>query len=224
VAGVMRKSWAVEQCLEYFGLTREDAHFIASRAGQQHLAALHMSDPAAFYEHPLQILRQEVWHQISYSTFFEQYGFWHAVSSTGVILDFGCGTAETARLPWIMHGHGYIGVDASQAVRDYTRHKYRGKEFIIFESLDRVTRHAVQFDGLVCTDCFEHVVDPIALTETLWEYLRPGGHALFRFSDAFPHPGHLQESIVQIPEWYRWICEHSEVIEIGTFLWTQKHS
>jgi len=221
VAGVMRKSWAVEQCLDYFRLSREDAQFIASREGAQHLAALYDADPATFYDHPLQILRQEVWHQVSYASFFEQYGFWRAIPHHGTILDFGCGTAETARLPWITIDREYCGVETSQTVQAYDRYKYRDyQRFYTVSTLD----DAPLADGLICTDCFEHVPDPIGLTAQLWEYLRPGGHALLRFSDAYPHPGHLQESIAQIPDWFQWITGHGVIVELGTFLWIQKHS
>jgi SAM-dependent methyltransferase len=209
--------WAVERCKAFFGLTDEDARRLHGDAGL--LVIRHLWDtlaPAAFYAHPWVILRQEIWHAAQDHRRYQHAGFWPALQG-GVLLDVGCGTAELARLPWILRDQAYIGVEPSPACRAYLVDKYAGARVDIRPALP-----AGPVDGLLCVDVLEHVPDPLTLMAAMWQRLRLGGHALLRFDDAYPHPGHLEEAIAQIPAWWEWLRAHGELVELETFLWVKK--
>ena len=218
------RDWAIEQCLAFFSLTQGDMEFIRSAHGVEWLMERYAANPATFYEEPLSILRQEIYHA-QYSGAYHHPGFWLTVPPGGVVLDYGCGTAEVPRCPWILRGGEYVGVETSSACLRYLRQKYRQGNVLFLngpEALCPDTGDGLLCDGLLCLDVLEHVSEPLALTAMLWDTLKVRGHALWRFSDAYPHPGHLRESIVQIPAWFEWLSKRSTIIEMDTFLWTMK--
>ena len=198
----MTKTWAIEQCIQFFGLSTQDASLAYGQAGRDYLLKLWQQFPDTFYENPLSILRQEWFH--TFSGLYRHEGFWAALPIYGTVLDYGCGTAELARFPWIVQHRQITLVEESQACRSYLAQKYPWQSYphVRVYAPSGSWHQRPRFDGLVCTDVFEHVPDPLTLQETLWSALRPGGYALLKFENAYPHAGHLQESIAQLPAWW----------------------
>ena len=205
--------WALTFCRDHFGLTKEQMVQIGTDEGLWKLQYLWEREHNGLYESPLYLLRQEWYHMVEgeREAFPE---FWEALDERSVVLDFGCGTAEYARLPWIDHGRDIILVDISEVVIGYLRAKlpsYGEAKLCCPESF--WSNHKVEsIDALLCLDVLEHLVDPIGMTETLCRYLKPGGNALFAFSEKWPHPGHLIESIHRSDEWIEWMKAHMEYV------------
>lgn len=224
MAGYMTRYWAVDQCKAFFGLSDDQERLVAGARGLAVMGELYDTvGPDAFYDHPLQILRQEYYHAQQDHLNYQHPGFWQAITPGGVVLDVGCGTAELGRLPWILPGHSYVGVESSKQVRQYVREKYRmASGFVVYPTLGAARRDYPVADALVCTDFFEHITQPVHALAAMWELLKPGGVALMRFDDSLPHPGHLPEAVVQIPEWWAWLQAHAEIVELETYLWLEK--
>lgn len=214
------RRWAIDQCLAYFGLNDTNFASIGGARGREFLMALWEKDPAVFYEHPLQILRQEWFHGANAE--YPCPGFWIALAPTAVVLDYGCGTAEVARLPWICRGGAIDCYETSHLCRGYLHTKYR--DYPQVRILNPQAPLDTTYDALICTDVLEHLPDPLDTTKRLWALLKPGGHALLHFEIMFPHPGHLYKSILHYAEWKAWINAEAEIIEQERYLWVRKPS
>ncbi len=216
----MTRGWAIRQCLAHFGLMDEHVELIAGPEGRTRLLHFWQEQPGTYYEHPLPLLRQEWYHAANAG--YVHGGFWAALPPGGLVLDYGCGTAEVARLPWIARGGAIILVEASVACLDYLKAKYAGYPSVQIRSGVGAWERLGPFDGLICTDVMEHVPHPLDVQQKLWSLLKPGGQALLKFESAYPHPGHLQESIAELPAWWEWVKKATQVIEVERFVWTRK--
>ncbi len=216
----MTRDWAIRQCLAHFDLMNEHVAFIEGPLGCQRLLQFWQEHPGAYYEHPLPLLRQEWYHAANAG--YAHGGFWAALPPGALVLDYGCGTAEVARVPWIARGGAIVLVEASVACLDYLHAKYRDYTGVQMRSGVGAWETLGPFDGLICTDVLEHVPHPLAVQQKLWSLLKPGGHALLKFESVFPHPGHLQESIAELPAWWQWVKETTQVVEVDRFVWCCK--
>ena len=217
---VYTRYWAIEQCCAYFGLDQRDISRVAGDGGTASLLDLWETIGLAFYEHPDQILRQECWH--ASRQWYEHPGFWLALPQDGLLLDYGCGTAELARLPWIFRGGRATCVDCSKMLGGYLATKYMAFPGVQFLQNDVFAWEPDSVDGLICTDVLEHVEEPLHLQQQLWKVLKPGGHALLRFETLYPHPGHLASAIAQFPDWVHWLKSEADIIEVESYAWVKK--
>lgn len=219
----MTRRWAIDACKQFFALTDDDEVSIRGQQGKELLMQLWECDPGRFYEQPLQLLRQEWYHAAD-----ERYlsgGFWAALKADALVLDYGCGTGEVARLPWIGMGRRIHLADESAACVAYLRAKYAGYPHLTICHATAIRLSVApdeSYDAVVCTDVFEHLLHPLRLLRDLWRVLKPGGHALLSFATIYPHPGHLAESIAQLPDWWDWLKARANIVEVETYLWAQK--
>lgn len=214
----MTKRFGIECCKHFFGLSDADERLVANNQGEQSQTALWEAYGDAYYEHPLQILRQEVWH--AYELRYYHPGFWWALDKGAQVLDYGCGVGAVS-LPGIMAGHHVTLMDASEAVIRYLRYKFAKCANVHVLQLP-VYVELPQYDAIICTDVLEHLPNPLAVQEKLWNLLKPGGHALLYFSNVYPHAGHLQESVAEYAAWVAWVRTHARIIEEETYVWVQK--
>ena len=216
---IVTRRWAIDACKTFFHLTDTDEQTIAGVEGTQRLQLLWKSHPDTFYEHPLQILRQEWFHAIK--TWYRHDGFWLPLPPHARVLDYGCGTGEVARLPWIFRGGHLDAVEHSTACRAYLQQKYCKWSVTVLKTMPTLEGDSL-YDAIICTDVLEHLPDPLAIQQHLWEYLKPKGYALLKFATEWPHPGHLREAIAQREKWKDWLRNHADIIENDTYCWCQK--
>ena len=216
----MTRDWAVRFCKRYFHLSDADEWLVKGPTGKDALMALWQENPGAYYESPLQLLRQEWFHAVRDA--YPHLGFWAALPKGALVLDYGCGTAEVARLPWITRGGAIVLVDASPQCLGYLEEKYDAYSLAHIRSGVGAWESLGPFDALICTDVFEHIPNPLDMQVKLWSLLKPGGHALLKFENAYPHPGHLADAIAQIPAWWDWVKCETQPIEMETYLWAMK--
>jgi hypothetical protein len=216
----MTRQWAVECCQRFFSIDADTRAALTRHNGGDAIKSLWRDSPETFYESPLQILRQEIFHATFDGKCYQHPGFWLAIHASDIVLDVGCGTSEVARAPWIARGNQYHGVEPSNACRDYTDDKFQ--ETWWYSTSPTLAHAPRNVGGLVCLDVLEHVPDPLAFQQSMWDHLDVGGHALLRFDSVYPHPGHLLESIEQLPAWWSWLKAHANIIEVETYVWAQK--
>lgn len=220
----LTRRWGLEQCRAFFGLGNAAEAEIAGDAGRHRLMALWTADPSGYDAHPLTILRQEWWH--AYHGHYEHPGFWGALESGNVVVDYGCGVGAVT-LPWIARGEMAVLVDSSATVREYLQHKYRPWREVLVQTPEQfwaksLDFRGVRYDALICTDVLEHLKDPLGLQRLLWTRLKSDGHALLKMEKAYPHPGHLAESVALTPQWLQWLRAETEIVEIETYAWVRK--
>ena len=220
---ITQTRWAIDHCLAYFGLTEEDVYCIMGYGGTLYLQQLWETLGPQLYEEPHYLLRQE-WHH-AYEAIPEEdpivAGFFNTLPSDAVLLDFGCGTAEVCRPLWIATGRPMTLIEPSAVARGYLRAKYRQTAAHVGADIPPHWPSGC-LDALVCTDVFEHVPEPLALLRQLWDLLAPGGQALFSFSQALPHPGHLPEAVAQFGAWAEWLNHHARIIDVDMYVWAIK--
>ena len=217
---LMYRRWAIDCCKRFFALTDADEVLIRGIDGKDRCLQLWQDDPGGFDNHPLSILRQEWYHAADLR--YKHPGFFAALPPGAVLLDYGCGTGEVARLPWIARQERIALVDHAPRLLAYLRDKYDWAQGVrIYDTADPWPALA-PYDGVICTDMFEHILNPLEVQTSLWDVLKPGGQALLKFEDAYPHAGHLAESIAQLPAWWAWVQAHAEILEVDTYLWVRK--
>lgn len=219
-----RKEWAIQFCMEFFGLVQKHRQEIEGDAGRRRLMRMWFEEGEKMYSSPLYALRQEWWHTYSPEAESGQIpAFWQLLPERAVILDYGCGTGEYARRNWYDRNRYGILVDIPGPLLRYTNQKYRfQKNTRVYHIYENEWRQEQAYDAIVCTDVLEHLKDPVGLTEVIWNYLKPGGMAIFGFSRAYPHPGHLRESIDDAPKWEKWINKHAAIMGETGNLWVSK--
>ena len=185
------------------------------------MAMLWQEEGYAMYDNPLYLLRQEWFHCYRWPLDAVATHFFEALPSDAIVLDYGCGTAEVCRSLWIEKQHPVCLVEPSDTCRKYLRAKYPQANVLILDDLP-MTIEADTFDALICTEVFEHVLHPMGLQMELWNYLRPGGQALLSWSTAYPHAGHLEESVKQYPLWVQWLQTHATFHDVGQYVWVEK--
>lgn len=199
-----RPFWATNFALQYFGLPREALQRVVGINGRLWMCRWCETIGDQIYHQPEFALRQEwVYDRLTDAKlmafrkippiFFEQY------LTDGVLFDFGCGTAESERKPWIDQGKRTILMDLAGPNFEYTKAKYAGYNV---EYRPVGADLPAEYDGLLLLDVLEHVPNPLALWADLWGRLKPGGVAAVWF-DQSRATGHLEESMVQYPEWHR---------------------
>lgn len=108
-------------------------------------------------------------------------------------LDFGSGVGSGA----LLFAHAGIRMtlaDISTTLLDFARWRFtqRGSS-AVFLNLNQQSLSAAGFDMILAMDVFEHLVDPVAVVDRLWQALRPGGlfFARIQVEDAGAHPQHI---------------------------------
>lgn len=215
----MPRRWGIDHCRAFFGLTDAQEAWIAGHEGRRRMLAVWEAHPAAYDDDPLTLLRQEWWH--AYTEWYRHPGFWDAVGPGGVVCDYGCGVGAVT-LPWIARGEMALLVDQSPAVLAYLRHKLAPWGEALIQDCATFWAHNFRYDALVCVDVLEHLPNPLEVQQQLWDRLKPGGHALLKMESAYPHAGHLEASVAQFPAWVQWIKDHTDIVEIETYVWCRK--
>ena len=212
-------SFAIRCALDYFGLPDSAVDEIRGAKGRALLMRLWAERGEGLYQEPLYFLRQEWFH--ANCPLLAVQRFCACVPKNALLLDFGCGTAEALREPWIDQGRRTLLYDLPGPLQGYLQCKYRGYK----GAGSRLRAHRVEYldphnpwsgrldwggvDALMCLDVLEHVPEPLALVQRLWDCLTPGGQALILFDQSYPHPGHLKESIAQYPAYESWKAPYS---------------
>jgi SAM-dependent methyltransferase len=94
--------------------------------------------------------------------------------ASGRLLDVGCGVGETMR--WTPDALAVIGIDVSI---EYCRKAAAAGERVLCGDIGRpLPFRAGTFDWAVCSDTFEHLVNPLDLALELRRVLRVGGGLL----------------------------------------------
>lgn len=211
--------WGIDACKAFFGLTAADEQLITGADGQMFLQELWDADPEHFYDNPLTLLRQEWWHAMIPQ--YKHGGFWHSLPLTADVLDYGCGVGAVCQ-PWILTGGMTMLLEASMLCQAYLNEKYLLENVLVIDDSWLIGAEPESLDALVCTDVFEHLLNPLEVQLRLWELLKPGGMALLKFETAYPHAGHLKAAVEQFPEWARWLRSATEIIETNTYCWCRK--
>lgn len=212
--------WAVEFCKEFFAFTDADVEQIEGAQGVEVLTTLWEDLGHDLYEHPLYLLRQEVWHA-THPTYCINPSFFFTLPHQAVLCDYGCGTAEMSR-PWIELGRKTFLLETSQTALAYLDAKYAGLNIHI---RDATSYEMSWIDAMVCTDVLEHVDKPLELIHKLWQAVKPGGQMAMNMSPAYPHPGHLEEAVKQFDAVMRWIKTDTTLFDHhpeGVYAWLIK--
>ena len=211
------RDWAIQFALSYFGLDEAALDKIAGKKGQEFFKRLWREHKEDFYHFPEIVLRQEWFHAVRLnrgcSDFYEQL-------EDNLLLDFGCGTAETERSLWIDKGQKTVLMDIEGPNFEYIKAKYSDLA-VDFHTINGALPHS--YDGFLCLDVLEHIPQPISCLKALWENLKPGGQALIWFDPSYPYPGHLKESVNQISLYDRWLLKNTTIIKQEDFFdWVEK--
>jgi SAM-dependent methyltransferase len=101
----------------------------------------------------------------------------------GRLLDLGCGVGETMR--FVGEGLHVVGVDLSL---EYCRKAEAAGEATVFADLARpLPFPAGTFDGALCCDTFEHLLEPLALVQEIHRVLRPGARLMAHVPNEFSY-------------------------------------
>ncbi len=116
------------------------------------------------------------------------------------LLEVGCGTGEfliAARSA----GHSVIGLDLSQEVVSYVRHRHPDLD-VRCSTVESAGLPAESVDVIAAFHVLEHVADPIGLLRQMQRLLRPGGLVYIRVPN-------LERSVVVLGRnWRGFSVEH----------------
>jgi 2-polyprenyl-3-methyl-5-hydroxy-6-metoxy-1,4-benzoquinol methylase len=93
---------------------------------------------------------------------------------TRAILEIGCGNGRFGALVKARDGCRYVGVELMEDAAQEARQRLDEVLTTNIES-DELPFHQHSFDGLVCNDVLEHLVDPWRTLQRLTTLVRPGG-------------------------------------------------
>ena len=116
----------------------------------------------------------------------------HSVRSC---LDFGSGVGSGG----LLFSHADIGTtlaDISTTLLDFARWRFDRRRLPArFVDLKDTPLPESSFDMILAMDVFEHLVEPVEVTERLWRALKPGGLLFARIHAAIDpsHPQHVVE-------------------------------
>lgn len=198
--------WAVECARLYFSLSHDDVDKIAGRPGFEKLSLMWADTGDLMYHSPLYAMRQEWFHEAHH--YRRMPGFFMNIDEDATILDWGCGTGESCRKDWIEKDRRTILADIPGPNFEYTKHKFRNWRNVSFCDASRPIPY--DYDAFICVDVLEHIPHPMKTLYRLWDDLRPGGQALTWFDSGFPHPGHLEKSINEVPAYARWLRDSNK--------------
>jgi 2-polyprenyl-3-methyl-5-hydroxy-6-metoxy-1,4-benzoquinol methylase len=92
------------------------------------------------------------------------------------ILEVGCGGGHVLRL---FPQCKLVGVDVSGEMLDKARRNLMGYDVDLRKAeLHAAGLEPASFDGIVCTEVLEHIVDPEAVLDSIARYLKPSGRAV----------------------------------------------
>ncbi|MSO19977.1 MAG: methyltransferase domain-containing protein [Acidobacteria bacterium] len=115
-----------------------------------------------------------------------QYRVWFDPRSEEVLLDVGCGTGvNTHALSKLVGPAGkIIGIDPSPAMLALAREKAAAPN-IEYQQLavEDIPFAENTFDGIVCTQVFNYVADPVAVLKSLLRVVRPTGRIFLSETD-----------------------------------------
>jgi len=101
----------------------------------------------------------------------------------GLCLDLGCGTG--ALMAHAGPALRVVGLDLSA---DFCREaRAAGEQALCGDLSAGLPFRAARFDWAVCSDAFEHLVDPLALVGEIRRVLRPGGRLLCHVPNEFSY-------------------------------------
>ena len=89
------------------------------------------------------------------------------------VLDYGCGMGYSYQRPLSKSVQKYIGADVSDKAIQDAQHK--GLAAVKISDLGQVELPSGTCDGVVCSEVFEHLWDPLAAAKELHRVLEPGG-------------------------------------------------
>jgi 2-polyprenyl-3-methyl-5-hydroxy-6-metoxy-1,4-benzoquinol methylase len=108
-------------------------------------------------------------------------------------LDFGSGVGSGALL-FTRAGINMTLADISTTLLDFAHWRFAHRGLSAhFLDLNQTPLATAAFDMILAMDVFEHLVDPVATVESLWQALRPGGlfFARIQVEDTGTHPQHI---------------------------------
>ena len=95
----------------------------------------------------------------------------HLGGARGLLLDLGCGVGETMR--FAPAGLRVVGLDLS--LRYCEKARATGEQVICGDLAMSLPFLSGAFDAALCSDTFEHLLNPLALVLEIHRVLRPGG-------------------------------------------------
>lgn len=108
-----------------------------------------------------------------------------------VVLDFGCGPGVEVKEMALLGARRVIGLDIGEKWLQLGREQ--AEKAGVAAKCDFVTSVASPVEVIVSLDSFEHFAEPVAVLQTMYSLLEPGGCAFFSFGPTWYHPlgGHL---------------------------------
>jgi SAM-dependent methyltransferase len=110
-------------------------------------------------------------------------------------MDFGAGVGSGAIL-FARHGFEVTLADISSPLLDFCRWRLTQRGLAAtYLDLKIASLPPARFDFITAMDVFEHLVDPVAAVDQLWQALEPGGILFGRFAAEVDetHPMHIVE-------------------------------
>src|SRR5262245_28030540 len=150
----------------------------------------------SFYQSPTMVYDLMGWHSLQDDTSPLAYVLGLEIARTHGVrtcLDFGSGVG-TGALLFAQGGIKMTLADVSTTLLKFAHWRFvRRKLSADFLDLSQSALPAASFDLILAMDVFEHLTDPVATAEQLWQALRPGGllFARIHVENAGTHPQHI---------------------------------